>query len=91
MPHFKDDDYLSEDVKRLQRGILDYTAHYASVSKYLSDDVRVEPEVVEDLFHDIIASHTLTEDIATALVVEDSYCRDGVQKFDITTGTWKVD
>lgn len=91
MPHFKDDDYLSDDVKRLQRGILDYTAHYASVSKYLSDDVRVEPKVVEDIFHDIIANHTLTEDIATALVVEDSYCRDGLQKFDITTGTWKVD
>lgn len=91
MPHFKDDDYLSDDVKKLQQGILDFASHYSSTTRYLSNDVRVEPAVVEDLFHDIIASHTLTEDIATALVVEDSYCRDGVQKFDITSGTWKVD
>ena len=91
MPHFKDDDYLSDDVKKLQQGILDFAAQYASATKHLSNEVRVEPAVVEDIFHDIIANHTLTETIAQALVVEDSYCRDGVQKFDVTTGTWRVD
>ncbi len=90
MPHFKDDDYLSEDVKKLQQGIIDFVAQYANTTKHLSADVRVEPAVVENFFHDIIANHTLTEEIATALVVEDSYCRDGVQKFDIATGSWIV-
>ena len=46
---------------------------------------------MEDLFHDIIAAGTLTEDIADSLIVEDSYCRDGVQKFDVNSCTWKVE
>ncbi len=89
-PHFKDDDYVSEDVKRLQQGILDFTAQYASVTKYMDLSEQCDPALVEDLFHDIISAGTLTEEIAKALVVEDSYCRDGVQKFNVHSGEWEV-
>jgi len=91
-PNYKDDDYLSDSVRRLQQGILDFTYQYATANKGLGEDIMTcEASVVEDLFHDIIAAGTLTEDIAQALVVEDSYCRNGVQKFDVKSGTWKVD
>ena len=91
-PNYKDDDYLSDSVRRLQQGILDFTYQYATANKGMGEDIMTcEASVVEDLFHDIIAAGTLTEDIAQALVVEDSYCRNGVQKFDVKSGTWKVD
>ncbi len=92
-PHFKDDDYLSEDVKRLQSGILAFVSQYGNACKLLPmDETKLcDKAVVEDLFHDIIAAGTLTDSIATALQVEDSYCNDGVQKFDVKTGTWVVE
>ena len=91
VPSFKDDDYLSNDVKRLQEGILDFVSQYALVTKNIDGFTLCDKAVVEDLFHDIIAAGTLTEDIADSLIVEDSYCRDGVQKFDVNSCTWKVE
>ncbi len=90
-PHYKDDDYVSQDVKRLQQGILDFVKQFAESTKDTKDGLLADTKLVEDLFYDIIADGTLTEDIAESLTVEDGYSRGGVQKFDVKTGTWKVD
>ena len=89
-PHFKDDDYVSDDVKMLQSGILDFVKQYASASRNLSDGLLADAKLVEDLFYDIIADGTLTEEIVSTLTVEDGYSRGGVQKFDVKTGSWVV-
>ena len=89
-PHFKDDDYVSDDVKMLQSGILDYVKQYASASRNLSDGLLADAKLVEDLFYDIIADGTLTDEIVSTLTVEDGYSRGGVQKFDVKTGSWVV-
>ena len=89
-PHFKDDDFVSDQVKRLQFGILDFVLQFAHASKNSPDGLFADTTLVEDLFYDIIAAGTLTEDIAASLTVEDGYSRGGVQKFDVESGTWKV-
>ena len=88
--HYKDDDYVSEEVKELQRGILAFVKQYASATKDVPDGLLTDAKLVEDLFYDIIADGTLTEEIAECLTVEDGYSQGGVQKFDVKTGTWKV-
>ena len=90
-PHFKSDDFVSEDVKQLQKGILDYVIQYANTTKGLAEDMSADAPLVEDLFYDIIAAGTLTKEIAESLTVEDGYSRGGVQRFDVETGKWKVD
>ncbi len=90
-PHFKDDDYVSDAVKRLQQGILDFVYQYGTTTKNTANGLLADATLVEDLFYDIIAAGTLTEDIAASLTVEDGYSRGGVQKFDVRTGTWKVE
>ncbi len=90
-PSFKGDDFVSEDVKQLQKGILDYVTQYAVSTKNLADEQASDSALVEDLFYDIIAAGTLTPEIAECLTVEDGYSRGGVQRFDVETGTWKVD
>lgn len=89
-PAFKGDDFVSEDVKQLQRGILDFVIQYATATKNAGNQLKSDPVLVEDLFYDIIAAGTLTPEIAESLTVEDGYSRGGVQKFDINTGTWKI-
>ncbi len=91
VPHFKSDDYVSDDVKMLQKGISDFVAQFAATTKDTSDGLLADACLVEDLFYDIIADGTLTEEIASALTVEDGYSRGGVQRFDVQTGKWKVD
>ena len=82
--------FVSEDVKQLQKGILDFVTQYASSTKNLADEQAADSVLVEDLFYDIIAAGTLTNEIAESLTVEDGYSRGGVQRFDIETGTWKI-
>jgi len=89
--HYKDDDYVSDHVRQLQQGILDFVKQYAAGSKETGNGLLADAKLVEDLFYDIIADGTLTEDIVSTLTVEDGYSRGGVQKFDIATGSWKVD
>ena len=89
-PHYKDDDYVSDDVRRLQQGILDFVKQFADSTKDTMDGLLADTTLVEDLFYDIIANGTLTEEIADSLTVEDGYSRGGVQKFDVKTGTWDV-
>ena len=89
-PHYKDDDYVSDDVRRLQQGIKDFVKQFAESTKDTKDGLFADTKLVEDLFYDIIANGTLTEEIADSLTVEDGYSRGGVQKFDIKAGTWKV-
>lgn len=89
-PHYKDDDYVSPDVKRLQQGIMDFVKQFADSTKDTMDGLLADTTLVEDLFYDIIANGTLTEEIADSLTVEDGYSRGGVQKFDVKTGTWDV-
>ena len=89
-PHYKDDDFVSDQVKRLQFGMIDFVLQYAYASKNSPDGLFADTTLVEDLFYDIIAAGTLTEDIADSLTVEDGYSRGGVQKFDVESGTWKV-
>lgn len=91
IPHYKDDDFVSEDVKKLQAGILDFVKQFAASGKHASNGLLADAKLVEDLFYDIIADGTLTEEIAASLTVEDGYSRGGVQKFDVQTGTWKVE
>lgn len=90
-PHFKDDDYVSDEVKRLQHGMLDFILQYALATKNTPNGLLADTSLVEDLFYDIIAAGTLTEEIASNLTVEDGYSRGGVQKFDINSGTWRVE
>ena len=89
--HYKDDDYVSEDVKELQRGILSFVKQYALATKDMPKGLLGDTNLVEDLFYDIIANGTLTEEIADSLSVEDGYSRGGVQKFDVKSGLWKVE
>jgi hypothetical protein len=91
MAHYKDDDYVSEDVKSLQQGMLDFVRQYASSTKDTGNGLLADTCLVEDLFYDIIAAGTLTPEIAESLTVEDGYSRGGVQRFDVNTGTWVVD
>ncbi len=91
VPHFKDDDYVSEDVKRLQRGIMSYIQQYAYNLKGTTKGLFADAHLVEYLFYDIIAAGTLTEEIAAPLAVEDGYSRGGVQKFDVASGCWKIE
>ncbi|QFJ56110.1 rhamnan synthesis F family protein [Pseudobutyrivibrio xylanivorans] len=90
-PNFKDDDYVSEAVKQLQQGILDFVIQYAATLRSTGDGMVSDAKLVEDLFYDIIAAGTLTPEIAESLTVEDGYSRGGVQKFDVKTGAWKVE
>lgn len=90
-PSYKDDDYVSSQVRRLQQGIMDFVAYFGVATRGLSLFEMPKPALVEDIFYDIIASGTLTEDIAAHLTVEDSYSRGGLQRFDVTDNTWKVD
>ena len=90
-PHFKDDKNVSDEVKRLQYGILDFILQYALSTKNTPKGLLADTTLVEDLFYDIIAAGTLTEKIADSLTVEDSYSRGGVQRFDVKTGKWMVD
>ena len=89
--NYKDDDYVSEPVKQLQQGIIDFVSQYGLMMKNTGGALCADASLVEDLFYDIIAAGTLTEEIASELSVEDGYSRGGVQRFDINTGTWKVD
>jgi hypothetical protein len=90
MAHYKDDDYVSDEVKTLQQGMVDFVRQFASSTKDTANGLLADTCLVEDLFYDIIANGTLTEEIASSLTVEDGYSRGGVQKFDVNTGTWKV-
>ncbi|MCR5196823.1 MAG: hypothetical protein K6D38_10910 [Pseudobutyrivibrio sp.] len=90
-PHFKDDKNVSDEVKRLQYGILDFILQYALSTKNTPKGLLADTTLVEDLFYDIIAAGTLTKEIADSLTVEDSYSRGGVQRFDVKTGKWLVD
>ncbi len=89
-PHFKGDDFVSDDVKRLQEGILDFVLQYALATKNTPNGLLADTSLVEDLFYDIIAAGTLTNEIASSLTVEDGYSRGGVQKFDVQTGVWTI-
>ena len=89
--HYKNDDYLSQDVKNLQQGIIDFVKQYGIATKATDTTHLPSASLVEDLFYDIIADGTLTEEIASTITVEDGYSRGGVQKFDVKKGTWKVD
>ena len=89
--HYKDDDFVSADVKKMQQGILDFVKQYALSTRHLTDGLLADTCLVEDLFYDIIANGTLTEEIASPLSVEDGYSRGGVQRFDIKTGTWRIE
>ena len=91
IPHFKSDDYVSDEVKQLQKGILDFVTQFGIATKDTQDGLLADARLVEDLFYDIIADGTLTEDIASYLTVEDGYSRGGVQRFDVDAGIWKVD
>ena len=91
MAHYKDDDFVSAEVKRLQQGIVDFVNQFALATKDTANGLLADTKLVEDLFYDIIADGTLTEEIADSLTVEDGYSRGGVQKFDVQAGTWKVD
>ena len=66
--------------------MIDFVLQYAYASKNSPDGLFADTTLVEDLFYDIIAAGTLTEDIADSLTGEDG----GVQKFDVESGTWKV-
>ena len=90
-PNYKGDDYVSDNVKQLQKGILDYVIQFGATIKNTEDGLFAKPSIVEDLFYDIIAAGTVTPEIAEGLTVEDGYSRGGVQKFDVATGTWKVE
>lgn len=90
LPNYKKDDKLSEEVKQLQKGILDFAAQFGAATKGAHEDMTADKALVEDIFYDIIAAGTLTEDIAASLTVEDGYSRGGIQKFDVHTGSWKV-
>ena len=89
-PMYKDDDALSEEIKLMQKGIIDYAATVGAIYKDMSKALRPTPGLVEDVFYDIIASGTLTKELADYLSVEDDYCKGGVQHFDVATNTWKV-
>ncbi len=91
LPSYKDDDFVSPEVRRLQQGIMDFVAYYGAAAKGLLEPDMPQPALVEDIFYDIIASGTLTEDIAAHLTVEDGYSRGGLQRFDVIDNTWKVE
>ncbi|MCR5581541.1 MAG: hypothetical protein K6F66_08115, partial [Pseudobutyrivibrio sp.] len=90
VPHYKDDDFVSEDVRELQKGIMDYVKQFAAATRNTANGLLTDACLVEDLFYDIIADGTLTDEIASSLTVEDGYSRGGVQEFDVHSGTWRV-
>lgn len=91
MAHYKDDDYVSAEVKKLQQGMMDFVKQFGLATRETANGLLADTSLVEDLFYDIIADGTLTEEIAQSLTVEDGYSRGGVQKFDVHAGTWQVD
>ncbi|MCR4693914.1 MAG: hypothetical protein K5773_01140 [Pseudobutyrivibrio sp.] len=88
---YKEDDYVSQDVQAMQQGIIDYCSQFAASYKRMARGSFADPGLVEDIFYDIISAGTLTEDLVRELSVEDAYSKGGVQKFDVQSGTWKVD
>ena len=91
MAHYKDDYYVSAEVKKLQQGMMDFVKQFGLATRETANGLLADTSLVEDLFYDIIADGTLTEEIAQSLTVEDGYSRGGVQKFDVHSGTWQVD
>ena len=91
VPEYKSDNRVPAQIELLQKGIMDFTSQLAGVYKGMPTGQLANKDMVENIFHDVIAAGTLNEELAAPFAVEDKYSSGGTRRFDVATKTWKVD
>ncbi|MBU3127142.1 rhamnan synthesis F family protein [Clostridium tagluense] len=89
-PKFNDDNKVPSEITDLQDGIMEYCKQYFTIVKDIIDDVKMDKNLSEDIFYEILFNNDFSKDICSALNVQDDYCSNGSHKFDIKQRKWNV-
>ena len=90
VPCFKEADEVPSSVRDMQQAMITYAEQMGTVYRVLPKTCLASPKLAESLFHDIIAGGAMTQDMADDFSVEDKYSAAGFQRFDVASGSWKI-
>ena len=90
MPEYKRDSFVSENIKEIQKGILDYCNLFFKITKEINSEMQLDKNLSEEVFYQLLYHNELPEEIIDALNVEDGYCENGTHKFDVSLKKWVV-
>ena len=89
-PVFNEDDFVSNEVKCIQSGILDFVSHYASAEKTMELRQNIKSDLYLEIFNIYIKSENISPDIIKSFYVNDNYCSDGNQIVDTEKNKWSI-
>ena len=89
---YKTDDHVSEEIRMLQKGILDYARNRAElITNYYEPISKTERAVMEYAFSEALSAAIMDKEVASVFSVEDDYCSNGSWQFDPGSNQWKID
>lgn len=90
-PIYKDDNIVPDFVTELQMGINEFVKEYAEIMFNIKDMPDESSNLAADIFNIFSLGDTFTSEMCKNLSVQDDYCSNGTQRFDINDKSWKVE
>lgn len=91
-PLYKSDNVISEDLSRLQQGVVDFARKFGEISEGIGilDKSQLSSDLVMDWFDTFLTSDWTDRDIFRLMFVQDDYCSNGNLQFDTESKSWVI-
>lgn len=89
-PVFNEDNTVTKEISDIQDGILKFVTDYAIAIKNKNYKFNLKSDLYIEIFNVYINSDIIDRGIIESLYVNDDYCADGNQKFNMEKNKWDI-
>lgn len=89
-PCYKDDRIISDELRELQKGILNFASELGSAAEGIMENIGINDSLAAEMFAICLEEGWISEKVADIMTVQDDYCENGCHKFNAKTGEWEV-
>lgn len=90
VPEHKEDCIVADELKKLQKGIIDFAVDFSRAAEGFIDELGYNVELASDMISACLECNWMSERVADIMTVQDDYCENGSHKFNAKSGKWEV-